>query len=32
MRMLADFFPEFTELLDEMDELYAQKRSIDEKT
>lgn len=32
MRMLAEFFPEFTELLDKMDELYLQKRTIDEKT
>jgi alkylhydroperoxidase/carboxymuconolactone decarboxylase family protein YurZ len=32
MRMLSEFFPEFTEKLDEMDALYADKRSIDEKT
>ena len=32
MRMLAEFFPEFTEQLDEMDELYGDKRTIDEKT
>ncbi len=32
MRMLAEFFPEFTELLDKMDELYDNKRTIDEKT
>jgi AhpD family alkylhydroperoxidase len=32
MRMLAEFFPEFSEMLDEMDALYADKRSIDEKT
>lgn len=32
MRILADFFPEFTEQLDAMDELYVQKRLIDEKT
>jgi AhpD family alkylhydroperoxidase len=32
MRLLAEFFPEFTELLDKMDELYASKRMIDEKT
>ncbi len=32
MRMLADFFPEFSEMLDTMDELYADKRTIDEKT
>lgn len=32
MRLLAEFFPEFTELLDTTDELYKQKRTIDEKT
>jgi len=32
MRMLAEFFPEFSEILDNMDNLYAEKRSIDEKT
>lgn len=32
MRMLAEFFPEFTEKLDEIDELYKEKRMIDEKT
>ena len=32
MRMLAEFFPEFAELLDKMDELYSEKRMIDEKT
>lgn len=32
MRMLAKFFPEFTELLDRMDDLYRLQRSIDEKT
>ena len=32
MRMLSEFFPEFTNKLDEMDALYADKRSIDEKT
>ena len=32
MRMLAEFFPEFTELLDRMDALYLEKRTIDEKT
>ena len=32
MRMLSEFFPEFTEKLDEMDALYTDKRSIDEKT
>ena len=32
MRMLAEFFPEFAEKLDEIDELYLKKRSIDEKT
>ena len=30
--MLAEFFPEFTEKLDELDKLYAEKRTIDEKT
>ena len=32
MRMLAEFFPEFSEMLDGMDELYKEKRTIDEKT
>ena len=32
MRMLAEFFPEFTEKLDEIDSLYQEKRLIDEKT
>ena len=32
MRMLAEFFPEFTEKLDDLDALYASKRTIDEKT
>ena len=32
MRMLAEFFPEFTEMLDKMDDLYREKRMIDEKT
>lgn len=32
MRMLAEFFPEFTEKLDEIDKLYEDKRMIDEKT
>ncbi len=32
MRMLAEFFPEFAEKLDELDELYEEKRTIDEKT
>jgi AhpD family alkylhydroperoxidase len=32
MRMLAQFFPEFVELLDDMDKLYEEKREIDEKT
>ncbi len=32
MRMLAEFFPEFATMLDDMDELYRQKRTIDEKT
>ena len=30
--MLAEFFPEFATKLDEMDELYREKRKIDEKT
>ena len=32
MRMLEEFFPEFTQKLDEIDELYAKMRPIDEKT
>lgn len=32
MRLIAEFFPEFTEMLDQMDELYSSKRTIDEKT
>jgi len=32
MRMLAEFFPEFAQKLDEIDALYAEKRHIDEKT
>ena len=32
MRMLEEFFPEFTQKLDELDALYAEKRTIDEKT
>ena len=32
MRMLEEFFPEFTEKLDEIDKLYQEKRMIDEKT
>ena len=32
MRLLAEWFPEFAGKLDEMDKLYAEKRSIDEKT
>ena len=32
MRMLSEFFSEFTNKLDEMDALYADKSSIDEKT
>jgi len=32
MRMLAQFFPEFVEKLDEMDQLYRENRMIDEKT
>jgi len=30
--MLAEFFPEFAERLEELDALYADKRTIDEKT
>ncbi|AKB75928.1 hypothetical protein MSLAZ_2667 [Methanosarcina lacustris Z-7289] len=30
--MLEEFFPEFTRKLDEIDQLYAEKRMIDEKT
>src|SRR4030042_3656075 len=32
MRMLEEFFPEITKMFDEMDELYRNKRMIDEKT
>ncbi|MEI8216079.1 MAG: carboxymuconolactone decarboxylase family protein [Eubacteriales bacterium] len=32
MRMLAEFFPEFVEKLDEIDKIYEEKRMIDEKT
>ncbi|PAB60475.1 carboxymuconolactone decarboxylase family protein [Anaeromicrobium sediminis] len=32
MRFLKEFFPEFTEKLDEIDQLYTEKRMIDEKT
>jgi len=32
MRMLSEFFPEFADKLDELDELYAEKKTIDEKT
>lgn len=32
MRMLAEWFPEFAEKFDEIDALYQEKRSIDEKT
>jgi len=32
MRMLEEFFPEFTKNLDEIDGLYKEKRFIDEKT
>lgn len=32
MRMLAEWFPEFAEELDNMDKLYQEKRLIDEKT
>ena len=32
MRMLEEFFPEFTKKLDEIDALYKEKMPIDEKT
>lgn len=32
MRLLAEFFPEFTATLDAQDALYEEKRTIDEKT
>ena len=32
MRMLEQFFPEFTQKLDEIDALYKKKMPIDEKT
>ena len=32
MRMLAEFFPEFSDMLDKVDDLYRDKRMIDEKT
>ena len=32
MRMLGEFFPEFAEILESMDELYMEKKTIDEKT
>ncbi len=32
MRMLEEFFPEFTQKLDEIDQLYAEKKMIEEKT
>ncbi len=32
LRMLEEFFPEFTKKFDEIDELYKDKRTIDEKT
>jgi len=32
MRVLAEWFPEFAKKLDEIDEIYRDKRSIDEKT
>ena len=32
MRLLAEFFPEFTEMLYQIDELYRNNRMIDEKT
>jgi AhpD family alkylhydroperoxidase len=31
MRLLAEYFPEFSQKLDEIDELYKEKRTIDEK-
>lgn len=32
MRMLAEHFPEFIEILDRMDEMLVEKRPVDEKT
>lgn len=32
MRMLAEFFPEFTSIMDQMDSLLASKKVLDEKT
>ena len=32
MRLLAEYFPEFAEQLEQIDELYEEKRTIDEKT
>ena len=32
MRLIAEFFPEFVEQLDQIDRLYAEKRLVDEKT
>lgn len=32
MRLLAEFFPEFTKKLEEIDQMYTEKRMIDEKT
>jgi len=32
MRLLAEWFPEFSEKFDEIDDIYRDKRSIDEKT
>jgi AhpD family alkylhydroperoxidase len=32
MRLLAEWFPEFGEAFDKIDELYKEKRTIDEKT
>jgi AhpD family alkylhydroperoxidase len=32
MRLLAEWFPEFAEKFDEIDDIYRDKRSIDEKT
>ena len=32
VRLLAEWFPEFAEQLDKMDEIYKEMRTIDEKT
>jgi AhpD family alkylhydroperoxidase len=32
MRMLEELFPEFTQKLDEIDQLYSEKRMIDKRT